>query len=139
MNNNESLAHTRWDCTYHIVWIPKYRRKVPYGEVRQEVRDILRKLVDTKDGFELVEGAVASDHIHMCLRIAPKHSVAKVMGYLKGKSALVLFDHHPEWRARTGRDGTFWARGYFVSTVGLNEADMRKYVRNQEDASRING
>lgn len=137
MNNNQSLAHTRWDCTYHIVFIPKYRRKVLYGEAREEIRDVLRRLVDAKDGVELVEGSVCRDHIHMCLRIAPKHAVSKVMGYLKGKSALIMFDHHPEWRRLTGRDRTLWARGYFVSTVGLNEATIRKYVRNQEDASRI--
>ena len=139
MNNSDSLAHTRWDCTYHIVFIPKYRRKVLYGEVRMEVRDVLRRLVEAKDGVEVLEGSVCTDHVHMCLRIAPKHSVSKVMGYLKGKSALILFDHHPEWRSRTGRDRTFWARGYYVSTVGLNEAVIRKYVRDQEDASRIAG
>ena len=119
------------------MWIPKHGRKVLYGEAGKEVRDILRRLVEAKDGVELLEGAVARDHIHMCLRIAPKHSVAKVMGYLKGKSALILFDHHPEWRARTGRDRTFWARGYYAGTVGLNETTIRNYVRNQEDASRI--
>ena len=139
MNNNESLAHTKWDCTYHIVWIPKYRRKVLYGEVREEVRDVLRKLVAAKDGIEILEGSVCVDHIHVCLRIAPKWSVAKVMGYLKGKSALIMFDHHPEWRKVTGKDRTLWARGYYVSTVGINESVIRKYVRNQEDASRIEG
>lgn len=135
--NNESLAHTKWDCTYHIVWIPKYRRKVLYGECRQEVKDTIATLVEAKDGLEIVEGSVCSDHIHLCLRVAPKLSVSKVMGYLKKKSALVLFDHHPEWRKITGRDRTFWARGYFVSTVGINESIIRKYVREQEDASRI--
>ena len=90
MNNNASLAHTKWDCTYHIVWIPKYRRKVLYGEVREEVRDVLRKLVEAKDGVEIVEGSVCRDHVHVCLRIAPKWSVSKVMGYLKGKSALIM-------------------------------------------------
>ena len=137
MNNNESLAHTEWDCTYHIVFIPKYRRRVLYGEVREELRDVLRRLVEAKDGIELVEGTVSRDHVHMCLRMATKLAVSKVMGYLKGKSAPVLFDHHPEWRNRTGRDRTFWARGYFVSTVGHDEAVIRKYVRNQEDVSRI--
>jgi putative transposase len=103
----------------------------------QEVKDVLAMLVAAKDGLEIVEGSVSKDHIHMCLRIAPKLSVSKVMGYLKGKSALVLFDHHPEWREITGRDRTLWARGYFVSTVGINETVIRKYVREQEDASRI--
>lgn len=137
MNNNQSLAHTKWDCTYHIVWIPKYRRKVLYGEVREEIRDLLKTLVEAKDDIEIVEGSVCRDRIHMCLRIAPKYSVSKVMGYLKGKSSLILFDHHPEWRKLTGRDRTFWARGYFVSTVGINESVIKKYVREQEDASRI--
>lgn len=134
MDNTESLAHTKWDCTYHIVWIPKYRRKVLYGEVREEVRDILRQLIEAKDGVEIVEGSVCKDHIHMCLRIAPKYAVAKVMEYLKGKSALILFDRHPKWRKVTGRDRTFWARGYYVSTVGINESVIRKYVKNLKDA-----
>ena len=136
MNNATSLAHTKWDCTYHLVWIPKYRRKVLYGACRQEVMETLRMLTETK-GLEIVEGSVCKDHIHMCLRIPPKYSVSKVMGYLKGKSALILFDHHPEWKSVTGRDRTFWARGYYVTTVGINEAVIRKYVREQEDASRI--
>jgi putative transposase len=119
------------------VWIPKYRRKILYGEVMQEVKDTIAMLVKAKDGIRIVEGSVGKDHIHLCMRIAPKHSVSKVMGYLKGKSSLVLFDHHPEWRDVTGRDRTFWARGYFVSTVGINETVIRKYVREQEDASRI--
>jgi putative transposase len=94
-------------------------------------------LVGAKDGLEIVEGSVCIDHIHLCLRIAPKHSVSKVMGYLKGKSSLMLFDHHPEGRGITGKDRTFWSRGYYVSTVGINESVIRKYVREQEDASRI--
>ena len=97
------------------------------------------KLVAAKDGIEIVEGSVCVDHVHMCLRIAPKYAVAKVMGYLKGKSALVMFDRHPEWRKAAGRDRALWARGRYVSTVGINESVIRKYVRNQEDASRIAG
>lgn len=123
MNNNESLAHARWDCTYHIVWIPKYRRKVLYGECREEVGNTLAKLVEAKDGIEIVEGSVCRDHIHMCLRIAPKHSVGKVMGYLKGKSSLILFGHHPEWRVIAGRDRTFWARGYERHEVAVCNAE----------------
>ena len=117
------------------MWIPKHGRKVLYGEAGTEVRDILRRLVEAKDGAKLLEGVVARDHI--CLRMAPKHSAARVMGYLKGKSALMPFDHHPEWRNRTGRDRTFWARSHYVGTAGPNETTIRKYVRNQEDASRI--
>ena len=137
MNNSMSLAHTKWDCTYHIVWIPKYRRKMLFGQCRREVKDTLAMLVKAKEGLEVVEGSVGSDHIHICLRIPPKYSVSKIMRYLKGKSALILFDHHPEWRKVTGKDRTLWARGYYVSTVGINEAVIRKYVREQEDASRI--
>ena len=137
MDNSKSLAHTKWECTYHIVWVPKYRRKVLFGQCRIEVKDTLAILVKAKDGLEIVEGSVCSDHVHVCLRIAPKYSVSKVMGYLKGKSSLILFDHHPEWRKITGRDRTFWARGYYVSTVGINESVIKRYVREQEDASRI--
>ena len=140
MNNDESLAHTKWDCAYHIVWIPKHRRKVLYGAVREEIRDVPRKPVAAKDGMEILEGSVYVDRIHACLRIEPKWSVAKVMGHLKGKSALIMLDcHHPEWRKATEKGRTLWARGYYVSTVGINESVIRKYVRNQENASRIEG
>lgn len=100
--NEESQSHTKWDCTYHIVFIPKYRRKVMYGECRLEIREIIKRLADLKK-LEVVEGAVCMDHIHISLRIPPKYSVAEIMGYLKGKSAMMLFDRHPEWRRKTGR------------------------------------
>nr|WP_314639092.1 IS200/IS605 family transposase [uncultured Olsenella sp.] len=132
-----SLSHTSWECVYHIVWIPKYRRKVLYGETRREIGEILRTLVDQMDGVEIVEGSACVDHIHICLRIAPKHAVSKVVGKLKGKSAIVLHERHQEWRAVTGRDRTLWARGYYVSTVGLNESVVGRYIQNQEEASRI--
>ena len=131
--NERSLAHTRWDCVYHIVWIPKYRRKVLYRECRAEIGGIIRELVERKTGCEVVEGSVCIDHVHVCLRIPPKYAVSDVMGYLKGKSALTLCDRHPEWRSRIGKDRTFWARGYYVSTVGLNEATIKKYIKEQED------
>ena len=99
-----SLSHTSWECVYHVVWIPKYRRKVLYGETRREIGEILRMLVDHMDGVEIVEGSACPDHIHICLRIAPKHSVSHVVGRLKGKSAIVLHERHPEWRRITGRD-----------------------------------
>jgi len=134
--SEKSLSHTRWDCTYHIVWIPKYRRKVLYGACRTELKDILRSLLEKKK-IEIVEGSISKDHIHLSVRIPPKESVSAVMGYLKGKSALMLFDRHPEWKRRTGRDRTFWARGYFVSTVGLNEEVIKQYIRNQEEADKI--
>lgn len=132
----DSLAHTKWDCTYHIVWIPKYRKKALYGEVRQEIKDIIRHLLEMRK-IAVVEGSMCVDHVHLSVRIPPKESVATVMGYLKGKSALMLFDRHPEWRKRFGRDRTLWARGYYVSTVGLNEEVVRKYIRNQEESDRI--
>lgn len=124
---NHSLSHTRWECLYHIVWIPKYRRKRLYGDLRRELGEILAALVEQMDGVEKVEGSACVDHIHICLRIAPKHAVSSVVGKLKGRSAIVLF----------GRDRTLWARGYYVSTVGLDEAAVRKYIRSQEEASAI--
>lgn len=132
-----SLSHTSWECVYHIVWIPKYRRKVLYGEARREVGEILRTLVGRMDGVEIVEGSACVDHIHICLSVAPKHSLSNVVGTLKGKSAIVLHERHPEWRRLTGRDRTLWARGYYVSTVGLNEETIRRYIREQEDGDRI--
>ena len=135
--DKHSLSHASWECVYHIVWIPKYRRKVLYGETRREVGEILRMLVDHMDGVEIVEGTACVDHIHICLRIAPKHSVSHVVGRLKGKSAIVLHERHPEWRKLTGRDRTLWARGYYVSTVGLNESIIRRYIQRQEDGSKI--
>ncbi len=134
--SEQSLAHTRWDCTYHIVWIPKYRKKVLYGECRTEMKAILRQLLEMKK-IEIVEGAMCSDHVHLSIRIPPKYAVAEIMGFLKGKSALMLFDRHPEWRRRMGRDRSFWARGYYVSTIGLNEEVIKKYIQDQEDSDRI--
>lgn len=134
--SEQSLAHTRWDCTYHIVWIPKYRKKVLYGECRTEMKAILRQLLEMKK-IEIVEGAMCSDHVHLSIRIPPKYAVAEIMGFLKGKSALMLFDRHPEWRRRMGRDRSFWARGYYVSTIGLNEEVIKKYIQDQEDSDCI--
>ena len=136
---DKSQAHTKWDCTYHIVFIPKYRRKVLYGEVRKKLMLIIKRLCHNK-GIEIVEGAMCIDHVHISLRIPPKLSVAEVMGYLKGKSALQLFDENPDLRRRTGRDRTLWARGYYVSTVstvGLNESVIRQYIKDQEEADQF--
>ena len=135
--DKHSLSHTSWERIYHIVWIPKYRRKVLYGEARREVGEILRVLTQRMDGVELVEGSACPDHIHICLRIAPKHSVSNIVGKLKGKSAIILHERHPEWIRLTGKDRTLWARGYYVSTVGLNESVIRRYIRKQEEGSRI--
>ena len=134
--DKDSLSHTSWDCVYHVVWIPKYRRKVLYGETRREVGEILRMLVSRMDGVEIVEGSACSDHIHICLRIAPKHSVSNVVGRLKGKSAIILHERHHEWRALTGRDRTMWARGHHAGTVGPGESVTGRHVRRQSDGSR---
>ena len=132
--DKNSLAHTRWDCTYHVVMIPKYRRKTMYGKIREDIREILIKLCEYKE-VELVSGSVGSDHIHMCLRIPPKLAVSQFMGYLKGKSALMIFDRHPEYKGANNRH--FWARGYFVSTVGINKDELQEYIRQQEEADII--
>ena len=132
-----SLAHTKWDCVYHVVWIPKHRRKVMYGDPRREIVEIIRGLVEREDGVEIVEGSACPDHIHLCLRIPPKYAVRKVVGRLKGRSSIMLHERHPEYRAATGRDKTLWARGYYVSTVGLSEAAIRNYIKKQEEGSRF--
>jgi len=125
-----SLAHTKWMCKYHIVFTPKYRRKAIYNQYRKSVGEILRNLCRYK-GIELIEGHLMSDHVHMLVAIPPKYSVSSVMGYLKGKSALMLFDKHANLKYIFG-NRHFWAEGYYVSTVGLNEATIRKYIREQE-------
>ena len=135
--DKHSLSHTGRECVYRIVWIPKYRRKVLYGETRREVGEMLRALAERMGGVEIVEGSACPDHIRICLRIAPKLSVSSVVGKLKGKSAIILHERRPEWRRAAGRDRTLWARGHCVSTVGLNESVIRRCIRNQEDGSRI--
>ena len=131
--DDQSLSHTRWKCQYHIVFIPKYRRKVMCGKVKEDVRDIIRTLCRYKK-VDIIEGTVKADHVHLCLSIPPKLSVSEFMGYLKGKSALMIFDRHPEMGNKYERD--FWARGYYVSTIGnVDEATIRKYIREQEEES----
>ena len=128
-----SLSHTKWECQYHIVFIPKYRRKVLYGQVRNDVQEILQTLCEYKK-VEIVEGAVCADHIHLCVRIPQKMAVSEFMGYLKGKSALMIYDRHPELGNKFERD--FWARGYYVSTIGnVNEETIRKYIKEQQEES----
>ena len=132
--DNSSLSHTKWNCTYHVVFIPKYRRKVMYGELRNDIREIIKKLCEYK-GVAIVEGSVCVDHIHLCMKIPPKLSVSEFMGYLKGKSALMIFDRHPEFRQKGNRH--FWAKGYYVNTVGRNEEEIKKYIKNQVEADQI--
>ena len=132
--DKNTLAHTKWNCIYHIVFIPKYRRKSMYGKVKKDVREVLRKLCEYK-GVEIVEGTVCSDHIHMCLRIPPKLSVSEFMGYLKGKRALMVFDRYPEFKKHG--DKHFWARGYYVDTVGRNEEQICRYIKEQEESDKL--
>ena len=129
MHEWESLAHVRWECKYHVVIIPKYRRKVLYGNLRRQVGAILRELCRQK-GIELLEGHLMPDHVHMCLRIPPKYSVAHTIGFLKGKSAVRIHRELLHERRITGLH--FWATGYSVSTVGLDEDQVRRYIRDQE-------
>lgn len=134
--DNKSIQHTRWNCTYHIVFIPKYRRKVMYGCNKKDLVEIIKKLCEMKS-VELIEGKVCVDHVHMYVAIPPKMSVSEFMSYLKGKSSLMFFDRHPEYRPKWG-DRHFWARGYYVATVGnVNEDTIREYIRNQEEYDRI--
>lgn len=123
----------RWKCQYHIVFIPKYRRKVMYGNVKADVREVLKKLCGFKK-VEIVEGAVCADHVHLCVSIPPKLSVSEFVGYLKGKSALMIFDKHPELGSKWDR--SFWARGYYVSTVGnITEDAIKRYIQEQQEES----
>lgn len=136
--DNQSISHTTWNCTYHVVFIPKYRRKIMYGEVKVEIGEILRKLCEMKQ-IILIEGKVCVDHVHMYIGVPPKLSISDVMAYLKGKSSLMIFDRHPEYRPKWG-DRHFWARGYYVTTVGnVNEATIREYIRNQGEEDRLEG
>ena len=125
-----ALAHTKWMCKYHIVFTPKYRRKMIYNQYREDVREIIKQLCSYK-GVEILGGNVMSDHVHILVSIPPKMSVSSCMGYLKGKSALMMFDRHANLKYKFG-NRHFWSEGYYVSTVGLNEAVIKKYIQDQE-------
>lgn len=127
-----SLSHTKWTCKYHIVFTPKYRRKIIYNQIRRDIGEILRRLCEYK-GVEIIEGHLMPDHVHIPVGIPPKISVSSFMGYLKGKSALMVFDKHANLKYKFG-NRRFWAEGCYVSTVGLNEATIAKYIREQEAA-----
>ena len=129
-NKNNELAHTKWMCKYHIVFTPKYRRKIIYNQLKVDIRDILKQLCAYK-GVEILEGHLMPEHIHMLVSIPPKYSISSFMGYLKGKSALMIFDRHANLKYKFG-NRHFWSEGYYVSTVGLNEATIRKYIQEQE-------
>ena len=130
MREYESLSHTKWDCKYHVVFIPKRRKKVIFGGIRKYLGKMLHELAVQK-GCQIVEGHLMSDHIHMCISIPPKYSVSNVVGYIKGKSAIGIA-RHIMGKSRNFSGENFWARGYFVSTVGLDEAMVRAYIREQE-------
>ena len=130
MKDWQSMAHVKWECKYHVVILPKYRRKVLFGKTRRQVGEILRQLCREK-GIELVEGKARSDHVHMLLSVPPRYSVAMTMGFLKGKSAVRI--HRQLLKTKGTLFGrSFWARGYCVSTVGLNEAAIRQYIQDQD-------
>ena len=134
MNDVNSLTHTRWNCKYHIVFAPKYRRKVFYGEKRREIGAILRTLCNWKN-IRIIEAEVCPDHVHMLVEIPPKVAISSFMGYLKGKSTLMLYDRHPELQSKW--DKAFWARGYYVETIGnITDAAVQKYINEQAEESR---
>ena len=124
------LSHTKWMCKYHIVFTPKYRRKIIYNQYKADIRDIIKQLCSYK-GVEIIEGHLMPDHIHMLVSIPPKYSVSSFMGYLKGKSALMIFDRHANLKYKFG-NRHFRSEGYYVSTVGVNDATVRKYIQEQE-------
>ena len=134
MDDTKSLRHTRWDCKYHIVWIPKCRRKVLYGNLRTHLGKVFHDLARQKES-QIIEGHLVVDHVHMLISIPPKYAVSHVIGYIKGKSAIYIA------RTYTGRRGnmtgqSFWARGYYVSTAGKDEEAVREYIRQQEEEDR---
>ena len=124
-----SLAHTTWNCKYHIVFAPKYRRQLIYGQIKTDIGVILRKLCDQK-GVEIIEANACVDHIHMLVSIPPKLSVSAFMGFLKGKSSLMIFDRHANMKYKYG-NRKFWCRGYYVDTVGRNKNAIQQYIKNQ--------
>ena len=131
--DNKSLSHTKWKCQYHIVFIPKYRKKQLYGK-KEDVREIIGTLCKYRN-VEIVAGAVCEDHVHLSVAIPPKISISNFMGYLKGKSTLMIYDRHPELQIKWNK--AFWARGYYVETIGnITDAAVRKYINEQAEESR---
>ncbi len=127
--DNSTLSHTTWNCKYHIIFAPKYRRQIIYRKLKKDIGEILRTLCARKQ-VEILAAEACPDHIHMLLKIPPKYSVSSIMGYLKGKSSLMIFDRHANLKYKYGRRN-FWCRGYFVDTVGKNEKRISDYVKNQ--------
>ena len=138
MKNNkdvDSLSHTTWRCQYHVVFAPKYRRMVIYGQIKKDIGQILRKLCEQKD-IEIIEAEACPDHIRMLISFSPKYSISYVMGYFKGKSSLMIFDRHANLKYKYG-NRHFWARGYFVDTVGKNKKKIQEYIKNQLQQDQI--
>ena len=134
MNNYNKLKHTTWECKYHLVWIPKYRKKIIYGQLRKNLGEILKELALQRES-KIIEGHLMGDHVHVLILIPPKYSVSQVVGYIKGKSAIHIARTYAGKRNNfVGQ--SFWARGYFVSTVGRNEEIVKKYIKKQEEADR---
>ena len=135
MNDRHSLAHTQWNCKYHLVFAPKYRRQVFYGEKKRAIGEILRKLCEWK-GVNILEAECCPDHIHMLVEIPPKMSVASFVGYLKGKSSLMVYERFGEMKFRY-RNRQFWCRGYYVDTVGKNAQKIKEYIQNQLEEDKL--
>lgn len=133
----ESLSHSRWDCKYHLVFVPKYRKKKLYGEIRRYLGPVFRELALQKE-CQILEGHMVQDHVHMLISIPPKYSVAQIVGYIKGKSAIAVARQFGG-RKRNFNGEHFWARGYAVSTVGYEEEKIRKYIQNQEQLDKASG
>lgn len=131
----KSLAHSMWECKYHIVFVPKRRRKVIYGHLKADIGQIIRRLCEYK-GIEIIEGTTCVDHIHMCVSIPPKYSVSTIVGYVKDKSAMIIFEKYSRLK-KNFKGHSFWPRGYYVSTVGLDEAKIRKYIQNQDQREMV--
>ena len=135
-SSKNSLAHTKWECKYHIVFAPKYRRQIIYRQIKADVGKILRELCERKE-IEIIEAECCPDHIHMLVRIPPKYSVSEIMGYLKGKSSLMIFDRHANLKYKYG-NRNFWCRGYYVDTVGKNAKKIQEYIKNQLEEDKVN-
>ena len=133
--DNKSLSHTRWKCQYHIVFIPKYRKKVLYGRIRRDVREIIATLCQYKN-VEIIAGAVCIDHVHLSVAIPPKLRVSDFMGYLKGKSSLMIYEQFGELKYKY-RNREFWCRGYYVDTVGKNANKIKEYIRHQLEEDKL--
>ena len=131
MDEYQSLSHTKWDCKYHVIFIPKHRRRALYGQLRRHLGEVFRKLAEQKES-RIEEGHLMPDHVHMMIAIPPKYAVSQVVGFIKGKSAIHLARSYAE-RSRNFVGQHFWARGYFVSTVGRDEEVIREYIRHQEE------